>query len=758
MGLDRRNFLQQSLLGLVSLGVSETGLNVLSENPRFAKWLKPYLETLAQTTNRKVALLVGINHYAEKNNLKGCLNDLELQKELLVNRFGFKTQDVHLLTNRQATRENIEAAFTEYLAGNSSAEDIVVFHFSGYGSQVKIPNATEKDDTKYQLVNSLVPFDGFIRTKGNPVPNYLLQDTLNYLGRSLNTENIITCLDTSFQTSKDNVHGNYRARSYSQVAERPNPEEIAFQEQLQRNLTGKGLVAYRKILAPTGLMITAAEQNQIALEGTWHDFSAGLLTYTLTRYLWQIMPSAITQVDFKRSLESVSNRTYKQQKPTLQGKLATGKLKTALNPQENSEPAYGGEAVITSVDSKGNVNLKLVGLPLSLLDSYHEESCFSLHESAIARWIQLKSRDGITAKAQFLESIGSVDRDTFVGKLVQEKIRVTPRQQILIVALDSHLVRIERVDATSALANLERVKAGYTIGESYADCSLSKISLMIDKQEDTAAFAPEKMAYSYGLQTPQGHLLPNTAGEPNEVVKLAVNRLQPYFAKLLAAKCLECTVNNSTSTIPVSANLELASKNSLITSRSACRGVKNEDLHQALASDIQAIPVGSTIRFTINNQGDRDLYAILVGIDSLERFTTFYPLSSDTSAGSSPVPKSLKIEAQSQLTIPKPATSTATNAWEWQINQPLGQNTLYLIFSTKPWSSSLEIMAKQYAEKSTKQSEIIKLANPLEFSEAILADLHDSSAVDPALLTTNPDVYAWDVNEWASFKFVYDVV
>ena len=182
------------------------------------------------------------------------------------------------------------------------------------------------------------------------------------------------------------------------------------------------------------------------------------------------------------------------------------------------------------------------------------------------------------------------------------------------------------------------------------------------------------------------------------------------------------------------------------------------DSYQALANDIQAVPVGSTIRFTINNQGDRDLYAIFVGIDSLERFTTFYPLSSSNSSGTSPIPKSLKIEAQSQLTIPKPASSTANNTWEWQINQPLGQNTLYLIFSTKPWSSSLEITAKQSAEKSTKQSEIIKLANPLKFSEAILADLHDSSAVDPALLSQNTDVYAWDVNEWASFKFVYDVV
>ena len=259
---------------------------------------------MAQTTNRKLALLVGINEYSQKTRLHGCVNDVELQKELLVHRFGFKPQDVHILTDRQATRENIETAFVEYLKEPAEIDDIVLFHFSGYGSQVKlsrsvteetvaqslVKNNTSEETTDYRLVNSLVPVDSSIPNKGKPAANDLLESTLIGLGRSLKTENLVTVLDASFQETKEPLQGNLRIRSYNEIAQRPNPEELAFQGQIQRNIPPKTLAAYRKNLNVPGIILSGADENKIALEGTWDNFSAGLLTYVLTQYLWQTMP------------------------------------------------------------------------------------------------------------------------------------------------------------------------------------------------------------------------------------------------------------------------------------------------------------------------------------------------------------------------------------------------------------------------------------------------------------------------------------
>jgi hypothetical protein len=62
-----------------------------------------------------------------------------------------------------------------------------------------------------------------------------------------------------------------------------------------------------------------------------------------------------------------------------------------------------------------------------------------------------------------------------VGQLVQEAIRVLPRNLGLTVALDVHLERIERVDATSAFANIPSVSSVVVAGEQPADYLFGKV-------------------------------------------------------------------------------------------------------------------------------------------------------------------------------------------------------------------------------------------------------------------------------------------
>ncbi|NES87670.1 MAG: caspase family protein, partial [Moorea sp. SIO2B7] len=198
MGFDRRTFLKQAGLSLLTLGLSETGLLTLDNLP----WLKRYYQTLAQPTSRKLALLVGINKYPQNTNLNGCLTDIELQKELLIHRFGFNPRDILILRDQQATREDIETAFVEHLMGQVTAGDIVVFHFSGYGNQVNIPQSvedeSEPEQPRFRLMNSLVPVDGILPTGRLPAANDLLEETLFLLGRSLATDKLTMVLDTSY--------------------------------------------------------------------------------------------------------------------------------------------------------------------------------------------------------------------------------------------------------------------------------------------------------------------------------------------------------------------------------------------------------------------------------------------------------------------------------------------------------------------------------------------------------------------------------
>ena len=136
MSHDRRQFLKFSSFFLATLGIS--ALPTWQQTDRYAR-------ALSSSKGRKLALLVGINAYPIPSyaDLKGCTTDVELQKALLINRFGFKSSDVLTLTNdttQKPTRQNILTAFEEHLIKQAQPDDVVVFHFSGHGDRVTDPD------------------------------------------------------------------------------------------------------------------------------------------------------------------------------------------------------------------------------------------------------------------------------------------------------------------------------------------------------------------------------------------------------------------------------------------------------------------------------------------------------------------------------------------------------------------------------------------------------------------------------------------
>jgi uncharacterized caspase-like protein len=102
------------------------------------------------------ALLVGIDHYVDPSltTLRGCVNDVRAARDVLVDRLGIPHDDVLVLTDEDATRDAIEAAFRSHLIaagqrwasdGRPGAAPAVLFYFSGHGSQAKDLTGTEPD-------------------------------------------------------------------------------------------------------------------------------------------------------------------------------------------------------------------------------------------------------------------------------------------------------------------------------------------------------------------------------------------------------------------------------------------------------------------------------------------------------------------------------------------------------------------------------------------------------------------------------------
>jgi metacaspase-1 len=103
------------------------------------------------------ALLVGLNHYPDpENTLKGCINDVRQVSDLLYSQFGFAADGaIRLLTDARATTAAIVDRL-HWLLDGARAGDVLVFHYSGHGSQVPDRHGDEVDDGLDEII---CPYD-----------------------------------------------------------------------------------------------------------------------------------------------------------------------------------------------------------------------------------------------------------------------------------------------------------------------------------------------------------------------------------------------------------------------------------------------------------------------------------------------------------------------------------------------------------------------------------------------------------------------
>lgn len=85
---------------------------------------------------RRKALLVGVNYFGQSGELKGCINDVHNVSNFLKERYGYRSEDMVILTDDQQqamsipTRQNILRAM-QWLVSGAQPNDALFFHYSG---------------------------------------------------------------------------------------------------------------------------------------------------------------------------------------------------------------------------------------------------------------------------------------------------------------------------------------------------------------------------------------------------------------------------------------------------------------------------------------------------------------------------------------------------------------------------------------------------------------------------------------------------
>lgn len=102
-------------------------------------------------------MLVGVDVYErpEVPRLRGCVNDVALVRRVLKYGFGVPNEDIRVVVNERATKANIMHRLTTMIHDAEPGE-VLVFYFSGHGSQIRDRDGDELNDWLDEL---LCPYD-----------------------------------------------------------------------------------------------------------------------------------------------------------------------------------------------------------------------------------------------------------------------------------------------------------------------------------------------------------------------------------------------------------------------------------------------------------------------------------------------------------------------------------------------------------------------------------------------------------------------
>ncbi len=682
--MKRRYFLQGAGTALAALGWSQ--LEIQQQGLRYAG-------VLAQDTPRKLALLVGINDYsqAKVSALRGCITDVELQRELLIHRFGFNPQDILMVTDDTAlkpTRAGLIEAVESHLIAQAKPGDVVVFHFSGHGAQVVNPY-NPLGNPRERLNSTFVPSDRTAEIQeGQAMVSDIMGASLFLWMSAINTENITVVLDSCH--SGGGKRGNLTIRAIP-GGDYPSLEEREYHQEWVSKLgiSPEKFVEDRQKGVAKGVVIASAAATQLAADTPFEGFFAGAFTYALTQYLWQQTGSHVVQTVLGNVARTTTRISSTQQIPEMEVKPGSGnESKPTYFLPVQSNPA---EAVITAVNGD-RLELWLGGIDPQSLTAFNSNAVFRVATEAQAGGlVQIESRQGLVAQGKAVTPSAGVKP----GALLQEQARAIPENLTLRIGLDESLGG-ELEAAKQAVAAVERMEA-LPLGETEVHYILGRMTEALHQEVRGSGVAEVAAVGSLGLYGAGLDLIPGSFGKVGESVVEGCDRLKSKFRALLAARLVKLTLNAESSRLNVSTGLKVlqGSQGQFAATAFTARGMteRTTSVVTTNGGEIPRIPVGVQVQCEVRNGESRDLYVTLLVITTTGELVVVFPNS--WTAG---VDAALVKAGETRL-IP----DGSRDPFKLTISPPLGTAEILAIASLSPLRTSLQQLQQIAAARGTRE-------------------------------------------------------
>lgn len=750
--MQRRHFLQFAGSSLAAVGLSQMG---------FSRQADSYGRALAQSTSRKLALLVGVNSYPDPqvSDLAGCLNDVEMQYQLLVHRFGFKPQDILKITDNEAlkpNRANILQAFEEHLIKQAKPGDVVVFHYSGHGALVRDASPVAVQACANTVANTngtLVPNDAIAPNQNGPdliVPDIMGQ-SLFLLSERVQSDSLMMVLDSCF--SGAGTRGNATVRSInsrlSRTAENcvATAAEYENQERWLRelNLTRAEFQQRRARGIAKGMAIGSASCDQLSFEMPFDtQHSAGTFTYLLTSYLWQTTaaePAQTSQVNLVRSTRATV--TQGSQVPVFE---------YAPNSQNEQKPLYFAPMVTPFAEgavlyrSGQAVEFWLGGVSHANLDLASKGARYSLIDPAGSKLgtVVLERRAGLLGFGKLVE-----------GQLGDDAASVLVREEVAVIADPTLKIGLD-ASLGSALAEAEAALAavlpGLVVGlplnqQSTVEYVLARTTEALQQQLGQAGETELPPVGSFALFTADlAQLLPGSFGSARETATAAVNRLRSRFRSLLVGKALR-QLAGASSDLRISGEVFANEGEARVPLLS--RGSQRDRTDVAITHlSSEPFRAGQTIQLKVQNQENADIYLSMLAIGSLGDVVVLHPANWDA-----PV-EAARVRADEEMVVPRAADSVNFRV------RGAGYVEIITIVSQQPLRGLLQSLQSVSRGANRSRGAVgFGEGDPLDLVSSLLRDVDGvSRGANASIETSIDDAAAVDSGAIAAFSTLIEVV
>lgn len=450
----------------------------------------PRIEAQPTTAPRKLALLVGISDYEKKKAAPpawwslNCAPDLAALKQVLSERFGFAAKDIVVLTDAQATRAGIIAAFEKHLIAQARPGDIVEFHYSGHGQQIKDDNGDEMDG----LDESLIPYDYISQSAADGAKSNLRDDTLGDLLAKLKTKmqggdgkikgNITMTFDCCFSgtaTRGKPAQGRLRERGRGWNTQLDGPRPEFNTRGSGKPDSGSGLFTPDGALGQGYIVLSATQSDQTAKEA---EDAKGKAMGAFTLFFTQALSKAGPGTTYRDIFERINldlKTAVSDQDPQIEGDINKTLFADAALPVAN---------YVVVQSTRGDT----VTLPLGSLHGATKGSRFAIFKAGTSvSDPKNKIADAEITSVAFTTSIARL-AEAFRGKLKPEDFKAARAVETQHQFGDSKLkVLIQGEGAWAESAKTIEVLTSENVTDQNYDLKLLKVGdeLVIERKDGT---------------------------------------------------------------------------------------------------------------------------------------------------------------------------------------------------------------------------------------------------------------------------------